>query len=172
MGPTEGHNSESVPRFQEIGSRDGRWGQREAKSWCLGHSRVCATKGSEETPCPEALGPPGTAPARLGTVTPCPALSIPPHPSGLRDLLGPVPGEPWSGMALGAPSCSQGLQVFPRTLGFAFALESLRALCNHGLQLSALISPLRAIVSNNTQWSSLILQDTSLFLCYFPFSLL
>ena len=90
----------------------------------LGHSRVCATKGSEETPCPEALGPPGTAPAGLGTVTPCPALSIPPHPSGLRDLLGPVPGEPWSGMALGAPSCSQGLQVF-RGLWVLFLLWSL-----------------------------------------------
>lgn len=43
----------------------------------LGHSRVCATKGCEETPCPEALGPPGTAPARLGTVTP---WSCPQHP--------------------------------------------------------------------------------------------
>ena len=136
-------------------------GDKETPSLgALGHCRVCATKGFEETPCPEALGPPGTAPARLGTVTPCPALSIPPHPSGL-DLLGPVPGEPWSGMALGAPSCSQGLQVFPRTLGFAFALESLRALFNHGLQLSALISPLRAYLSNNTQCGSLMLQGTS-----------
>ena len=90
----------------------------------LGHSSLCASKDTEETPCPEALGPPGTAPARLGTVSP---LSCPQHPPAMpvasrmcwKESLGK---EPWSAMALGGSFMLPGTARFSKDFGFGFCL--------------------------------------------------
>ena len=79
----------------------------------LRHSRFCATKGCEETPCREALGPPGTAPARLGTVTP---LSCPQHPPTSQWPQGSAGTSPWGALVRNGPG---GSFMFPGTEGFS-----------------------------------------------------
>lgn len=141
--------------------------QEKPRLGALGHGSISATKGWEETTCAEALGPPGTAPARLGTVSP---LSCPQHPP--TSQCPQQSPEQGAGEGQDLPSPRLRLRPWPFCCPHpaqAFAWESLRALCNPGPQFSAVMSPLRVFVSNNTQWGSLMLRVTSLFLKNFPF---